>query len=143
MCDFITLPFCSIGNTNAYLSWVHIKFKSKRDCFIYLRSDSLKWNLRGREKGVSLKYVRCKFLHLIVPVVRVIKLFWKKYWFPINSKFEKSLFICLNLHKNVKTLLFSCKTILQNDLLLLKWTIIAVSVEGKSGFSGGPPKIIL
>ena len=107
--------------------------------------DLTAWNeiCVGEGKGVSLKYVRCKFLHLIVPVVRVIKLFWKKYWFPINSKFEKSLFICLNLHKNVKTLLFSCKTILQNDLLLLKWTILAVSVEGKSGFSGGPPKIIL
>ena len=37
--------------------------------------------------------------------------FWRKSTFPQNYEVEKSLFWCLNLHENVKTMLFSSKTI--------------------------------
>ena len=40
------------------------------------------------------------------PVVNVVKLFWQKSRFPQNFEIEKSLFWCLNLHKNVKTMHF-------------------------------------
>ena len=45
------------------------------------------------------------------PVVDVIKLFLRISRFPKNYQIEKSLFSCLNLHKNVKTILCYSKTI--------------------------------
>ena len=68
---------------------------------------------------------------LLLPVVDVIKHFLRKSRFPQNWEIQKSLFWCLNLHKNAKTIrLLSCKTKLQNYLLQLKWLIIAVSAWG-------------
>ena len=60
------------------------------------------------------------YLHYWIPVVNVLKLFMKKSRFPKNIEIEKSFFWCLNLPKNVKTLLFLSETLLQNYLLLLK-----------------------
>ena len=56
----------------------------------------------------------------IRPEVNAIKLYWRKSRYPRNYEIEKSLFWCLNLHKNVNTIFNQNYTL----YLFLKWHIL-------------------
>ena len=66
----------------------------------------------------------------MAPVVNVVKLFRGNLDFPKIKKLKKSLFWCLNLHKNIKTKQFLAK-IYSKRVYFLKWAILSGSAEGE------------